>query len=233
LDGRDPVTLDAHSIEAVISGLPVYATHQKPDILLVSLSKKYPRPGTYFKIDSFREYTLACASGMDDVGFFQKALIQRHHLESAPPGLAITHAGWDRIASVSSSPLTSKTAFVAMSFNDEMLALWRPAFHAAIDRAKFEPRIANDPEHNDQIDAKIVAEIKQCRFLVADTTFASAGVYFEAGYALGLGKPVIWTCRRDRHKEDMHFDTRQYNNVLWDKAEDLADKLYYRISATI
>jgi hypothetical protein len=47
-----------------------------------------------------------------------------------------------------------------------------------------------------------------------------------------LGRPVIWTCKRAR-KEDMHFDTRQYNHILWDTAADLGDQLYYRIIATI
>jgi nucleoside 2-deoxyribosyltransferase len=64
-------------------------------------------------------------------------------------------------------------------------------------------------------------------------TWARTGVYFEAGYALALGRQVIWTCRRDRAKVDMHFDTRQYNHILWNDAADLQEQLYYRIAATI
>jgi len=65
--------------------------------------------------------------------------------------------------------------------------------------------------------------------VIADVIFAAAGVYFEAGYALGMSRPVIWTCRRDRNA-DMHFNTRQYNHIPWDNAADLNDELYYRIA---
>ena len=51
-------------------------------------------------------------------------------------------------------------------------------------------------EHNDKICDKIVAEIRTCQFLVADGTLQRAGVYFDAGFEMGLGRPVIWTCRR-------------------------------------
>ena len=58
------------------------------------------------------------------------------------------------------------------------------------------------------------------------------GVYFEAGYALGMGIPVIWTCRSDEI-DKCHFDTRQYNHIVWETAGDLKEKLTNRILATI
>jgi nucleoside 2-deoxyribosyltransferase len=48
-------------------------------------------------------------------------------------------------------------------------------------------------EHNEQICDKIVAEIRTCQFLVADVTLQRAGVYFEAGFAMGLGRLVART----------------------------------------
>ncbi|MBZ0167218.1 MAG: nucleoside 2-deoxyribosyltransferase, partial [Candidatus Omnitrophica bacterium] len=58
------------------------------------------------------------------------------------------------------------------------------------------------------------------------------GVYFEAGFAYGLGIPVIWCCREDNIKK-LHFDTRQYNHLLWSNAKELKNKLISRIKATI
>ena len=47
-----------------------------------------------------------------------------------------------------------------------------------------------------KIDDEIISEIRRSRFLVADFTQgndgARGGVYFEAGFALGLGIPVIF-----------------------------------------
>ena len=89
-------------------------------------------------------------------------------------------------------------------------------------------------EHNNRIDDEIVARIRQCKFLVADFTIDRGGIYFETGYAIGLGRPVIWTVRHDR-LETVHFDNRQYNFIQWrpDKLLDLAFALRNRIEATI
>ena len=58
------------------------------------------------------------------------------------------------------------------------------------------------------------------------------GVYYEAGYAMGLGLPVIWTVRSDR-ENDMHFDTKQYGLIIWDTPEDLAEDLEALVIAAI
>ena len=40
-------------------------------------------------------------------------------------------------------------------------------------------------------------QIRKSKFLIADFTGQRGGVYYEAGFAYGLGLPVIWTCRKD------------------------------------
>jgi nucleoside 2-deoxyribosyltransferase len=90
-------------------------------------------------------------------------------------------------------------------------------------------RIPEDPL--EAID-KIIADIRKSALLVADLTEHRQGVYFEAGFALGLGVPVIWTCRDD-HKDKIHFDTRQYNCIFWRTPEELKERLINRIEATI
>lgn len=87
-------------------------------------------------------------------------------------------------------------------------------------------------EHNEKIDDRIIAEIRQSSLIVADFTGQRGGVYFEAGFAKGLGIPVIWTCHEDG-VENLHFDTRQYNHIVWESPEDLKTKLINRISATL
>jgi len=67
---------------------------------------------------------------------------------------------------------------------------------------------------------------------VADFTGSRGGVYFEAGFALGLGIPVIWSCRKNDVKK-VHFDTRQYNHIVWNDSSDLYRQLRDRIEATI
>jgi nucleoside 2-deoxyribosyltransferase len=44
------------------------------------------------------------------------------------------------------------------------------------------------------IDDRMRAEIQASRFVIVDLTHMNRGAYWEAGYAEGLGKPVIYTC---------------------------------------
>ena len=80
--------------------------------------------------------------------------------------------------------------------------------------------------HNDDIDDKIIEEIKSADLVIADLTYARPSVYFEAGYAERAGTPVIYTCRRDhltRGADDnlrVHFDLEHRNIIAW---EDDAD----------
>ena len=67
---------------------------------------------------------------------------------------------------------------------------------------------------------------------MADFTGHRGGVYFEAGFALGLGIPVVWTCKRSDYT-GTHFDTRQRQHLLWDTPEDLREQLMNHIAARI
>lgn len=44
--------------------------------------------------------------------------------------------------------------------------------------------------------------------LIADLTHGNRGAFWEAGYAEGLGKPVIYTCEASKFDEQSHFDTK-------------------------
>ena len=61
---------------------------------------------------------------------------------------------------------------------------------------------------------------------------SAAAFIFEAGFAMGLGVPVIWTAR-STSINDLHFDTRQYNHIVWDTPTELYEKLLARIGAVM
>src|SRR5437870_1495719 len=89
------------------------------------------------------------------------------------------------------------TDFVAMSYNEDLInSAYREGIHLTIRQdCKMDPVLVKDIPHNEKICDKIIAEIRTCQFLIADVTKASANVYFEAGFAMGLNRPVIWTCK--------------------------------------
>ena len=96
----------------------------------------------------------------------------------------------------------------------------------------------NEKPDVDKIDDEIIGEIRRSRFLVADFTHGSegarGGVYYEAGFAYGLGLTVIRSCRKDiMDRNELHFDVRQHYHVAWENSEQLRDGLEKRIRALI
>ena len=121
--------------------------------------------------------------------------------------------------------------FVAMSFDVSLAEAYTLGIQRAIQECHCVPIRLDKVEHNDKICDRIIAEIRRCQFVVADVTGQNPGAYFEAGFAMALGRPVIWICREDEEK--IHFDTRQYPHIFWKTPEDLRQQLVSRISATI
>ena len=85
-------------------------------------------------------------------------------------------------------------------------------------------------EHLEDINNKIIAELKRSDIAVADLTFARPSVYFEAGFAQ-RNVPVIYTCRKDHFspREDdthgnfrIHFDLQMKNIIPWSTPSDRA-----------
>jgi hypothetical protein len=65
-------------------------------------------------------------------------------------------------------------------------------------------------------------------FRVADFTLQRNGAYFEAGLAQGLGRNVIFMCH-ESDKENLHFDTRQFNHIFYDDLTKARAALTHRI----
>ncbi|MYB77491.1 MAG: hypothetical protein F4X83_10435 [Chloroflexi bacterium] len=127
-------------------------------------------------------------------------------------------------------------AFVAMWFNDETDDAFDNGIQPAIEQAGYTPMRIDRKEDVNKIDDEIFAEIRNSRFLVADFTQgesgARGGVYWEDGFASGLGLEVIRTCRKDC-MDKVAFDIRQYYHIGWETPEELRDALKQRILARV
>ena len=123
-----------------------------------------------------------------------------------------------------------------MWFDESMNHAWEAAIKPGIEDAGYEAVRVDQQEHVNKVDDQIIAEIKRSRFIVADFTQGSdgarGGVYYEAGYAHGIGIPVIFTCKSDS-LTNVHFDTRQYNHIVWEDMDELRKNLANRICAVV
>ena len=125
----------------------------------------------------------------------------------------------------------SSHAFVAMWFAPSRLPYYK-AMKTAIEDAGYESIRIDFIPHLNRIDDEIISQIRQSKFLVADLSGQRNGVYFEAGFMLGLGRPVIFACA-NKSLKNVHFDTRQYNMIVYENAEDLKKQLQFRIEAVL
>jgi hypothetical protein len=147
-----------------------------------------------------------------------------------------TVGGWQELDNLKRPRTDSAQAFVAMWFNELTSEAYSEGIELAVNATGYKSIRIDKKEHNNKIDDEILAEIRRSRFLIADFTCepknVRGGVYYEAGFAQGLGIPVIWTCR-DASLADLHFDTRQYSHIVWKTPADLFTQLKNRIGATI
>lgn len=147
-----------------------------------------------------------------------------------------TVAGWQELDNLKRPRTDSAQAFVAMWFSALTTEAYTSGIEPALNATGYKSIRIDKKEHNNKIDDEILAEIRRSRFLIADFTCepknVRGGVYYEAGFAQGLGIPVIWTCK-DASLADLHFDTRQYSHIVWKTPADLLTQLKNRIGATI
>lgn len=183
-----------------------------------------------------------------EVGFLVDFLLKKEWLEARPRVATVTYgeyelpnhvrvtvAGHGQIEQAKVNP-DSPYAFIAMWFDETMDALFENGIAPAVREAGYEPVRIDRKLDVDKIDDAIIAEIRRSRFIVADFTHGKegvrGGVYFEAGFAEGLGIHVFYTCRNDMI-DKLHFDTRQRAHAVWETPEDLRSELKARIESRI
>ena len=185
------------------------------------------------------DYPLVFTRDQEEFLHLLRLLSEQQLLEEPPSrdparrtSFRITPDGWKRLRELLKISRDPNRAFVAMSFAPELLPVWENGMKPALINLGFNPIRIDQTHGEDKIDDRIIAEIRKSGLLVADFTGHRSGVYFEAGFAMGLGIPVIWTCKKD-DVDNAHFDTRQQQHLLWETPDELREKLTNHIAARI
>lgn len=194
---------------------------------------RHSRPGEDVHVVQSRDYPLFDLSSATQVGYLLTQLVRRDLVEESGGGrFHLTARGWEAIEPVTSAGVIG-LCFVAMSFDPSMTEAYEHGFLPAIETDCKLRSLRIDREHfTERICDKMISDLRKAQFIVADFSANRPNVYFEAGFALGLGRPVVWTCRKDDEKEiELEFDTQQYPHLYWSSADDLRVKLGDRIRA--
>lgn len=246
---RPRVTRDI--LERVVAYSPL-SVYERADRLLKCVADRSPRigevfyfhPGIVTSPTDPQDELLARTESLDhsEILYLLDYLESERFLKPGPGqaigrrSVIISPQGYSRIADIENRRPSLIQGFVAMWFDPSMSEAYSNGMEEGISRAGYKAIRIDRKDHNNKIDDEIIAEIRRSRFLVADFTHGDGGprggVYYEAGFAQGLNIPVIYTCRKDQI-DRVHFDTRQFNHILWENPKDLAIQLERRISATI
>ena len=207
---------------------------ERIDHIVLHLLRKMDTYDATVTLSPTYDYPLAYAKNPKEFEFLVSKSVELGYVELATEGAQyrLTVNGWQRASVLDAAKVKPRQAFVAMSFNQELAAAYSEGIKPALEECGYIALRIDRLEHNDQIDDQIVAGIRSSGLLVADFTGHRAGVYFELGFAMGLGIKVIRTC----HQNDIaqaHFDTRQYNHIVWSNESDLKERLIARINATV
>ena len=132
----------------------------------------------------------------------------------------LTLAGWKQYEAEKRGEFRGNYGFIAMQFGDPELDPFvedvvKPAVKEGVGYDLVDMR---DVARAGVIDNILRTQIRDAAFLIVDLTHDNPGAYWEAGYAEGLGKPVIYTCEKKKFDEKKtHFDTNHCTTVIWSK----------------
>lgn len=234
-----------HTAEAVLK-LPLPRPREQADLLVRWLAENVAGPGETMWVEHATHGAIIGARS--SAGFelvldhlFESGLVTGHQAKTVGGGdrayATLAFAGWDQYESLRRGGAVYRKAFMAMKFGDSLLDhvldnVFKPsALRAGFDLFKF-----TDRPKAGLIDNRMRAEIQACDFVVADLSHDNQGAYWEAGYAEGLGKPVIYTCEKSKFEEaKTHFDTNHHLTILWDQQSpsDCAEEFVATIRATL
>jgi len=154
---------------------------------------------------------------------------------NAPTGggyiwIDLTLTGWERYEQEKRGRFAGNYGFVALKFGDAILDPFmrdhvKPAVKAQLAYDLIDMR---DASKAGIIDNLMREKIRDAAFVLVDLTHENSGAYWEAGYAEGLGKPVLYICERAKFEAaKTHFDTNHLTTVLWeaDKPSEFIEQL--------
>jgi predicted Rossmann-fold nucleotide-binding protein len=138
---------------------------------------------------------------------------------------------WDQLASKTISlaerVVTTRSVFVVMSFGEN--AQYKDLY-ASIQRvcSQFDYDAKRVDESNllKRIIPEIARQVRQSAFVIADVTEDKANVFYELGFADGVGKEVILVARKGTQ---VPFDITDVPIVFWDSFVEFEKELRKRV----
>jgi hypothetical protein len=189
-----PITQD---ISRRVAQMPIPGYRDRSSRVLALIATLFPRPDLWFGPAQFANdlaaQGISYSRGREEVLLLMDMLIEDGHLRSGRAGYSLTVKGLLAAEALGASKSISAQGFVAMWFDESLGDASTNGFDPGIRAAGFRPFRIDHKDYVGGIADEIMSEIRRSRFVVADYTGQVNGVYFEVGFALGLGLRVIPT----------------------------------------
>ncbi len=225
---------------------PLPKPREQADIFIRWLANASDKPGESIWVEPATHMTIMGAKTPEgfelvlDHLFDLGLIIGNQSKTTNSPGRAyatLSFEGWEYYEQLVHGEGSYRKAFMAMKFGDPDLEnVLKEVFKPAVMQAGFELKKLDDAPVAGLIDDRLRVEIQSSDFIIADLTHDNLGAYWEAGYAEGLGKPVIYTCEKEKFNlEKTHFDTNHHLTIVWDKSNPIesGERLKATIRATL
>lgn len=173
-------------------------------------------------------------AGQDELNILRNKILQDKYLANYGDYLTLSFDGIEYAEQLEEPNKNSNKIFMAFWFDPKIQEMFDDVVKPAIDGAGFLAERVSSSTTNleNKISDELIGMIKSSRAVIADCTGDRTAVYYEAGYAMGMKIPVIWTCREDQVKQ-ICFDVNHHPFILWNTPEDLADKVVKRLKAIL
>ena len=148
----------------------------------------------------------------------------------------LTLKGWEEYEAEKRGQISGDYGFLAMEFGNTILENFvgevvKPTVEKELGYELIDMR---DVEQAGIIDNIMRIRIRDAAFIIADLTHDNRGAYWEAGYAEGLGKPVVYICERQKFDQDKtHFDTNHCTTIPWSDEKSSHDSFKQKLIATL
>ncbi len=222
--------------------------HERTANLIRYVGDHVSQTGDSISVPPDHIHAIIGAPNREAVIRLMKELVERGTLIADPPGTAVrvdptngpplrlftnidlSLEGWERYDEEKRGKFQGSYGFMAMKFGDPDLDPFvRDVVKPALsDDLGYDLVDMRDVSRAGVVDDIMRTQIRDAAFVIADLTHDNPGAYWEAGYAEGLGKPVIYICEKEKFKEEStHFDTNHCMTVPWcqDDPGDFREKL--------
>ncbi len=177
--------------------------------------------------------------------FRYKSIVGQDVADQGAQTIRITPKGYWRVEELLKG-FGAREAFLICRFAEPLESVYQRVYQVVGKDSEVNCPIirVKDEHHNDQIDDRIIHKLNRASIILVDLSGAedeeackNFNVAFEAGYALALGKQIVWTINKAQWSKGnrLPFDIQNQNVLQYemDKLDEFRNSLKYRMLAAL